>query len=564
MHLINSHYHEDIEVQGDDLLFAVEHLFFTYPDGGEALRDISLTVRRGDRIALVGKNGSGKSTLARHLNGLLPAQSGSIRYQGETADADVRTAMRRDIGILFQDPDNHLFCNSLYEDVAFGPMNQGLAREEVESLVHGCLEAVGLRQLMYKPAHLLSYGQKKRAAFASLLAMRPEVLILDEPTANLDPRQEQIFKELLADFPGTLIIIDHDLLFLYDICERAIVLANGRVHHDYSFRDLVSQQHALREHGLDFTFRFSCCGEDHHHPQPASHRHYHHSHEHGGNALHAPLPDPQPPVLELQHYSFRYPDMSSGVTDVNLIVNTGETIALVGENGAGKSTLAACLLGLNRGEGYFFHKGREVDQKYRRSLWRQVGMVFQNSADQLFCPSCLEEVAFGPRQMQLPAAEVRMRVEEALDSVRLSGYEQRVPLNMSGGERKRLAIAAALSMRPEVLILDEPTASLDPESQELLLEILERLRMTRILITHDMFFIRSLSNRTVVMHQGRIIRDYPTREFLADEHLQAINGLDYTYKNHCLEEIRDLQHNGHHHGPFPHLPPHSHPPRTAD
>lgn len=541
MHQINSHYHEDIEQEDRELLFALDRLSFAYPDGKEALREISLTIRRGDRIALVGRNGSGKSTLVRHLNGILPVQSGSLLYRGEQLNPGLLPDLRLKIGILFQDPDNHLFCNTLYEDVAFGPMNQGLPRDEVEERVRDCLDAVGLGHLIYKPAHRLSYGQKKRAAFATILAMRPEVLILDEPTANLDPKQEQIFKELLADFRGTLIVIDHDLLFLYDICDRAVVLADGHVHHDYSFRELVSQQHALREHGLDFTFRFACCGGDHGHSHGPGHHHHHHTHEHGGESSHLPVEDQKVPILELQHFSYRYPDKTAGIVDVNLIVNPGETIALVGENGAGKSTLAACLLGLHRGEGFFLYRGRQIDPGIRRELWRQVGMVFQNSADQLFCPSCWEEVAFGPRQMRLPADEVEERVAEALHRVRLSGYEKRVPLNMSGGERKRLAIAAALSMRPEVLILDEPTASLDPRSQEMLLDILGQLAMTRILITHDMFFIGALSNRTLVMHRSRIVRDYPTSAFLADDHLQALNGLDYTYKSHCLEEIMDLQ-----------------------
>ena len=137
--------------------------------------------------------------------------------------------------------------------------------------------------------------------------------------------------------------------------------------------------------------------------------------------------------------------------------------------------------------------------------------------------------------------EVERRVREALALVRLEGFEERVPLHMSGGERKRLAIAAALSLHPEVLILDEPTASLDPKSEELLLEVLETLPMAKVLITHDLFFIRRLSSRTVVLHQGRIIRDYPTGEFLADDHLQAINGLDYTYKSSCYTAIQAMQ-----------------------
>jgi energy-coupling factor transport system ATP-binding protein len=541
MHQINSHYRDDSGQKAQELLFELDGLSFTYPDGKTALREISLAIRRGDRIALVGKNGSGKSTLVRHLNGILPLQSGSLHYQGKALTPGILAAMRLNIGILFQDPDNHLFCNSLYEDVAFGPMNKGLSRDQVDQLVKSCLDAVGLLHLMYKPAHQLSYGQKKRAALAAILAMEPEVLILDEPTANLDPKQEQIFKKLLSAFQGTLIIIDHDLLFLYDICDRAVVLAEGRIHHDYSFRELVSQQHALREHGLDFTFRFSCCGDAHHHHPAPSHHHHHPTHDHGSNSSHVIAADETTPILELQHFTYQYPDKTAGIIDVNLIVKSGETIALVGENGAGKSTLAACLLGLHRGEGFFFSRGRQLDLGMRRSLWKQIGMVFQNSADQLFCPSCWEEVAFGPQQMGLSTKEIEMRVAEALRSVRLTGYEKRVPLNMSGGERKRLAIAAALSMQPEILILDEPTASLDPQSQELLLEILNNLAMTRIIITHDMFFIRELSRRTLVMHQSRIICDYPTSSFLADTHLQGINGLDYTYKNHCLEQIMDLQ-----------------------
>ncbi|EKD38975.1 MAG: Cobalt ABC transporter, ATPase subunit [uncultured bacterium] len=177
----------------------------------------------------------------------------------------------------------------------------------------------------------------------------------------------------------------------------------------------------------------------------------------------------------------------------------------------------------------------------RKGLWRRIGMVFQHSADQLFTPSCREEVAFGPGQMGIRGKELDERVADALARVRLQGFAEKVPLNMSGGERKRLAIAAALAMRPEMLILDEPTASLDPDGEELLMEILASLPLTTILITHDLFFIEKLSTRTVVMHRGAVIRDYSTAQFLADEHLESVNGLDYSYKSDCCRRIIDLQ-----------------------
>ena len=524
-------------------LFSLRRLAYTYPDATPGLREINVDIFAGDRIGLVGQNGSGKSTLIRHLNGLLLAQAGECRYQHQPITEAIIPALRQKVGILFQDPDDHLFCNTLYDDVAFGPRNLGCSIEEVDHLVRHWLGAVGLAPLLFKPAHHLSYGQKKRAALATILAMAPEVLIVDEPTANLDPRQEAIFRQLLADFAGTLIVIEHDLLFLYGLCERAFVLAEGRVHHDYGFNELAAQPQSLREHGLDFAFRFTCCG--HHHDEAHHHHHHHATHEHGHHGVHLPADTGlQTPLIELQHYSYRYPDGTLGLSDINLSLFAGETLALIGENGAGKSTLAHALLGLltpRPGEGYYLLDGKTLAAEDFRQIWQRVGMVFQNAADQLFCPSCWEEVAFGPQQLGLKADVVVHRVQKALAQVQLSGFEERPPLHLSGGERKRLAIAAALSLQPEVLILDEPTASLDPRSEQLLLEILEALPITKVLITHDLFFVHRLSRRTVVLHQGRIIRDYATGEFLADEHLQAVNGLDYTYKNSCYEEIAALQ-----------------------
>lgn len=367
-------------------IFSFRRLCFTYPDGTIGLRDIDLDIHAGDRIALVGLNGSGKTTLARHLNGLLGVQEGDCLYRGQPLTPERIVTMRQRVGILFQDPDDHLFCPTLYEDVAFGPRNQGRTESVVDLLVRDSLAAVSLGGLMHKPAHHLSYGQKKRAALAAILAMEPEVLILDEPAANLDPRQERVFKDLLADFQGTLIIIEHNLLFLYDLCDRAVVLAQGRVHHDFGFLDLVAAPSALREHGLDFAFRFACCGHDG--VTTGGHHHHHHTHEHGPNDRHEQPPrHANSPLIELQHYSFRYPDGTPGLHDVNLSLFACETVALIGENGAGKSTLAACLLGLHRGEGFFLLDGEPVGPDRLSTLWQRVGMVFQHSADQLFCPT---------------------------------------------------------------------------------------------------------------------------------------------------------------------------------
>ena len=528
---------------GEGTVFELDAVSFRFPDGRLVLQDIALSIFEGDRIALVGPNGAGKTTLAKLLNGLYRPISGRINYLGQPVAGDHLWKTRLEVGILFQDPDNQLFSNTLYDDVAFGPFNQGLDRQQVELRVDEAMHKVGLQELLYKAPHHLSYGQKKRAALATLLSMRPQVLILDEPTANLDPKQEAIFFELLREFDGTLICISHDLPFLYRLCRRAVVLADGRLQHDLPMQDFISHRHSLRDHGLDFTFRIACCRNSH-----APHPHQHHPPPHAAGApsrdaaQFAPAAGSvAPPLLELQDYSYRYPDGTWGCRDISFSVQKGEKLALAGENGAGKSTLVACLMGILQGTGQYRFGGLPVDGKLRRHLWRHVGMVFQDPADQLFCPSCLEETAFGPKQLRLSAEEIQQRAREALAQVRLDGFEKRVPHHLSAGERKRLAIASVLSMRPEVLILDEPTANLDPRSEELILEILQQLDVTLLLITHDLFFITALCERTLVMHRGALVRDYPTTDFAQDAHLSTVHGLNYRFKEGCCQEIARLQ-----------------------
>jgi len=493
---------------------ACASLRFCYPDGAWAIAAATFAVKRGERVALVGRNGSGKSTLMRLLCGLLPCQDGEIFYRGERAARQNAPAPLPGVGILFQDPDDHLFSNTVFEDVAFGLLNQGKSGEESRLAATGWLARVGLAEKAGSPPHFLSHGQKKRAALAAVLAMEPELLLLDEPAAGLDPSQIEAIVAILAAYQGTLVMIDHDLPFLARLCDRAVVLDGGSIQHDLPMADLMRHPHNLREHGLDFSFRLSAAGGQ---PQRGhSHRHYQPRHGHADDASHQHCAEAIQPLLELQHFSYRYPDGSQALTDINLGIQAGEKVALIGENGAGKSTLAACLLGLRTGSGQYFYHGREVDAKSRRGLWRHIGMVFQNSADQLFCSSCREEVAFGPRQMRLGKEETARRVREALAAVRLDGYEDRVPLHLSGGERKRLAIASVLSMEPEFLLLDEPTAGLDQANQEILLDILENIATAVLLITHDLFFARRLCPRAVLLHQGEVIGDGTNEALFAD------------------------------------------------
>lgn len=539
-------------LEKENLLLQVEELSYCYPDGTPALDRINLQIKAGDRIAIVGHNGSGKTTLIKQLCGLLQPQQGRVEYKGELLVGERLAMARLEIGLLFQDPDDQLFGHSLYEDVAFGPRNQGLSEEAVDQVVRETLYAVGLGELLFKPPHALSYGQKKRAALAGLLAMRPELLILDELTANLDPVQEQIFLDLLNNYQGTLILISHDLIFLYELCDRALVLDQGRVHHDYPLRELVEHRPSLREHGLDFSFRFAESRQQNEKAVVERRK---------GKITAA---DGDQKVTELsvlidaRDLYYRYPDGTAALRGIDLEINPGERIALVGENGAGKSTLLMCLLGILPFSGNYTFGGKKIISGQGRAVWQHTGMVFQDCADQLVCPTCFDEVAFAPRQFGLKEDEVKDLVEYALKQVKLDGFDERVPLHLSGGERKRLALASVLSLRPQLLILDEPTAGLDPQGEELLLEILSEIDATLLLVCHDIFFVRELTERTLVMHHGQIVIDCTTKDFLSDKNLTTLNGIDYTYRDRCALQIRELQHQHEHAHPHKHLHDHSH------
>lgn len=231
------------------------------------------------------------------------------------------------------------------------------------------------------------------------------------------------------------------------------------------------------------------------------------------------------PIVEIADLSFCYPDGKQALHGVNLRVMPGERLALVGPNGAGKSTLLYHLNGVFAGSGRIRVDGLEVVKKNLGRIRALVGVVFQNPDDQLFSPTVYEDVAYGPIYQGYDKGTVRQKVEQALAAVHMSDYAQRVPYHLSGGEKKRIAIATVLSMQPRILVLDEPTAGLDPRARRELIELLLELPQTMLIATHDLHLAEVLTPRTVLMHQGRIVADGPTAAILGDEPLLALHGL---------------------------------------
>jgi cobalt/nickel transport system ATP-binding protein len=243
--------HDDGHAHAGDAVLSFDGVGHVYPDDTAALKGVSLEVGRGERVALLGPNGAGKSTLMLHANGILRATEGTVTVNGEALEDDTVDRIRRDVGLVFQDPDDQLFMTTLYDDVAFGPLNMGRDAAEVDRRVHEALHAVDLADVASRPAHHLSYGQRKRAALATVISMDSDILVLDEPTANLDPRARREMVAFIEGLDATIVIATHDMDVAWRLCDRAIVMDDGRLVTDGPAGEVMTDRDLLEAHGLE-------------------------------------------------------------------------------------------------------------------------------------------------------------------------------------------------------------------------------------------------------------------------------------------------------------------------
>jgi len=238
----------------------IKDLAFAYPDGNQALFGVNLTVGQGERVALLGPNGAGKTTLVMHMNGIHPAAHGEVRVAGQLVDASDKAnlrSIRSKVGIVFQDPDDQLFMPTVGEDVAFGPYNMGVRGDELEKVVIEALELVGMVEFKDRPPHHLSFGQRRRVAVATVLAMKPEILVLDEPSSNLDPASRRELADILRSLAITIVMVTHDLPYALELCERAVILSGGIIVADKKTREILGDKDLLSAHRLELPIGFS-------------------------------------------------------------------------------------------------------------------------------------------------------------------------------------------------------------------------------------------------------------------------------------------------------------------
>ena len=578
----------------------VQNVRFTYDGASFALDGVSLHVRKGEFLCILGGNGSGKSTLAKHLNALLIPDEGTVKVQDmATADADCTYRIRETVGMVFQNPDDQLVASLVEDDVAFGPENLGIPTDELRTRVTQALEDVGLSGFERHETHALSGGQKQRVAIAGVLAMNPAVLVLDEASAMLDPRGRAGLMRVcheLHDRGMTIVMITHYMEEAAQ-ADRVVVMERSHVALEGTPDEVLVQARELAHLNLDVPFaaRLSLDLRDAGMAvQPTVDagklaREVLTLGEAAGicavAVTNAGAPDASdadvdfptcegdvnaPALIEFQDVSFTYdtaeakrqrkrkqapaarqakwgnsPDSLWAVRDVSLQVRRGEFLGVAGHTGSGKSTLIQHMNGiLKPTSGRVLIDGTDIASKGAESKVRgSIGVVFQYPEHQLFAETVYKDVAFGPRNLGLSNEEVDALVRSSLERVGLSFDElaEKSPFELSGGQQRRVAFAGVLAMDPQVLVLDEPVAGLDPASKRSFLQMIARLHdqgLTVVMVSHCMDDLAAMCDRVAVMNEGRLLGvGAPERLFLHARKLKEV-GLGTTEPQAFAEALR--------------------------
>lgn len=561
---------------------------FSYDGAAPALDGIDLNIEDGEFFCILGGNGSGKSTFAKHLNALLRPDAGTVCVNGmDASDPELVYDIRSTAGMVFQNPDDQLVATLVEDDVAFGPENLGVESAQIAQRVRGALKAVGLVGFERHETHALSGGQKQRVALAGVLAMEPRVLILDEASSMLDPRGRKGLMEAchaLHERGMTIVMITH---FMEEAAEadRVAVFQAGRVAMLGTPEEILTRADELARLNLDMPP--SCClgralrakgvpicAQVREADMVADIAQAYAERSRAGIAGRSFASDPRipddvssaidgadalEPVIEISHLSYSYslsarerrrwhkrsaaegasnkqalwgndPSSPWALRDVSLTVRRGEFLGLAGHTGSGKSTLVQHLNGLMRPqEGSVYALGLDlVNKKDAAAVKAKVGVVFQYPERQLFAETVVQDVAFGPHNFGLSQDEVARRVASSLARVGLdlATVGDKSPFELSGGQQRRVAFAGVLAMEPEVLVLDEPMAGLDPAARSGFLELIDRLHrdgLTVVMVSHSMDDLANCCDRIVVMNEGAVFAEgAPAQVFAHADELKSI------------------------------------------
>lgn len=505
--------------QGDALL-ATHHVSLVYDDAHNksnyALDDISIELRAGERLCILGANGSGKSTLASVLCGLSAPDAGDVYLLGEQVcqdgqiDLEAYRRARRGIGLVFQNPGDQIVTSVVAEDVAFGPENLGVPSDEIAARVERELHRVALDAYADADPRRLSGGQQQRVAIAGALAMEPQAIIFDEPGALLDVRGRRSILHVMDRLRDAGVAVAHITHYMEEAlgADRVVVLDHGKIALEGTPAEIFSQKNNLAALGLEWPFaaRLARKLRERGLPIPWVSTDKELLAELGklksisvaSPAKNSTTVPQAASVLAAQQLSFSYTPQHKALENITITIPAGSRVSIVGQTGSGKSTLLRLLCALELpDEGKILIYGQDSasgGQGRRGRAWRaklrsRVGYVMQRPERQLFANTVAEDIAFGPSNQGLSVQEVQKRVEEAIEICGLQDKRTASPFELSGGQQRLCAIAGVLATKPKVLVLDEPTAGLDPHGrQELyrLLSLLNAQGVTIVQVTHSM------------------------------------------------------------------------------
>jgi energy-coupling factor transport system ATP-binding protein len=489
----------------------------------------------------MGPSGAGKSTLCFLLNGLIPhlikgELQGEIRVEGkDTRELPVKE-FAKSVGLVFQDFESQLFSTEVELEVAFGPENLGLPREEIARRVDFALQFVGLQGFQGRKPAALSGGEKQRLAIASVLSLNPSILCLDEPTSDLDPGgKEQVFRvahDLEKEEGRTLLIVEHETEEVRDL-DRILIMVGGEIAADGSAREILADAPGLAARGVKPLELAEAFGGRVSEQIPLTIEEALEVWNRSGFRIHAPAYQALrareevqsrilgPEILKVRDLTFGYENGPAALQGVSFSVRKGEFVALLGQNGSGKTTLAKHFNGLLLpSQGEVRVEGVDTKEAGLARLSRQVGFVFQNPDHQIFAESVREDVAFGPKLAGLAGSELKDRVEQALRAVGLAEKGDCDPFSLTKGERQKVAVASVLATRPEMIIFDEPTTGLDYRELCAMMELIANLNRaghTILMITHCMWLVARYAQRALVLHQGRLAMDGSPRSLFSQE-----------------------------------------------
>ena len=562
-------------------IISIKDLIFRYRgQKTRALDDINLELNQGEFLMVMGPSEAGKSTLAATINGLIPhfhlgGMRGEVTVMGRNTKDFTVAKMAEIVGMVFQDFEAQLFSTNVELEVAFGPENFAVDREEIKARIDENLSYVGLEAARNRPPSTLSGGQKQKLAIASVLALKPRVLVMDEPTTDLDPISKmgvfEITHRLCKRDDLTLLVVEHETeeaLF----ADRIALIKEGELIKVGPTREILSDVELLESLGimpLGIPKFFKAVGVDDLPLTPDEGIQKfkdinlsisNESYDEIIKAEQNDLTRSSEPLIQCRDLSHTYPGGVNALHGVNLEIFKGEMVAIIGQNGSGKTTLAKHFNGLlEPTKGEVNVNGKPTKEQGIFKLGQSVGYVFQNPDHQIFSEKVYDEVAFSPKLRKFSEKEIKERVSEALEAVGLAGQEEEDPFTLTKSGRQRVAVASVLASNPDVLILDEPTTGLDYSEQRSMMDMVRRLNeagSTIIFITHHMWVVAEYAKRGFVMKDGDIILKGTTRDifsqgdilreaFLRPPHfVEFSHRLGYTFLSpdemlSCLEGAQD-------------------------